>query len=173
MPKLHRTQPCVQYCSHTTFFIIVFQLLWKHKESHMRKSRKQNCIRKAHFNNSLKSVNAVVQPGIVFASIWIILVQIRTVFKSCPSFLLCVSGTKQKQRREIWLSVFLFIRVPTIRRKSLVTPALFQGQGWKEGHFSACFGSQEGTSVHALAPKRAVYHALTSHGGSLVCFANQ
>ena len=51
--------------------------------------------------------------------------------------------------------------------------SLFEGQEWKEGHFSTCFGSQEGTLVCVLAPKRAVYHVLTSQGGSLVCFANQ
>ena len=50
---------------------------------------------------------------------------------------------------------------------------LFEGQGWKEGHFSVHFGSQEGTLVRVLAPKRAVYHVLTSQRGSLVCFANQ
>ena len=41
------------------------------------------------------------------------------------------------------------------------------------GHFSACFGSQEGTLACVLAPKNAVYHVLTSQGGSLVFFANQ
>ena len=50
---------------------------------------------------------------------------------------------------------------------------LFQGQGRKEGHFSAHFGSQEGTVAHVLAPGRTVYHVLTSQRGSLVCFANQ
>ena len=50
---------------------------------------------------------------------------------------------------------------------------LFEGQGRKEGHFSMCFGSQEGTLVRVLAPKRAFYHVLTSQRGSLVCFANQ
>ena len=59
---------------------------------------------------------------------------------------------------------------------------LFEGQGRKEGHFSTHFGSQEGTLAHfgsqegtlvcVLAPKRAVYHVLTSHGGSLICYAN-
>ena len=50
---------------------------------------------------------------------------------------------------------------------------LFEGQGRKEEHFSACFGSYDGSLVHVLAPKRAVYHVLTSQGCSLVCFANQ
>ena len=50
---------------------------------------------------------------------------------------------------------------------------LLEGQGQKEGHFSTRFGSQEGTLVHVLASKSAVYHVLTSQGGSLVCFANQ
>ena len=60
---------------------------------------------------------------------------------------------------------------------------LFEGQGRKEGHFSAFwlpkgqfgmrFGSLEGTLACILAPKRAVYHVLTSQAGSLVCFANQ
>ena len=45
---------------------------------------------------------------------------------------------------------------------------LLEGQGRKEGHFSACFGSQEGTLAHVLAPERIVYHVLTSQGGSLV-----
>ena len=36
-----------------------------------------------------------------------------------------------------------------------------------------CFGSQEGTLVRVLAPKRAAYHVLTSQGGSLVCFATK
>ena len=36
-----------------------------------------------------------------------------------------------------------------------------------------CFGSQDGTLAHVLAPKMAVYHVLTSQGCSLVCFANQ
>ena len=49
----------------------------------------------------------------------------------------------------------------------------FEGQGQKEGHFSARFGSQEGPLAGILALKRALYHVLTSHGGSLVCFANQ
>ena len=34
------------------------------------------------------------------------------------------------------------------------------------------FGSQEGTLACVLAPKRAVYHVLTSQWGRLVCFAN-
>ena len=50
---------------------------------------------------------------------------------------------------------------------------LFEGQGWKEGHFSMCFGPQEGTLALVFAPKRAVYCVLTSQGGSLVCFANK
>ena len=33
---------------------------------------------------------------------------------------------------------------------------LFEGQGRKEGHFSACFGSQESTLVRVLAPRRAL-----------------
>ena len=32
---------------------------------------------------------------------------------------------------------------------------LFEGQGRKEGHFSACFVSHEGTLARVLAPKRA------------------
>ena len=50
---------------------------------------------------------------------------------------------------------------------------LFEGQGRKEGHFSARFDSKEGTLVHVLASKRAVYHVLTSQGGSFVCFVYQ
>ena len=53
---------------------------------------------------------------------------------------------------------------------------LSEGQGQKEGHFSAfCFyfGSQEGTLACVFPPKRAVYHVLTSHGGNLVGFATQ
>ena len=34
-------------------------------------------------------------------------------------------------------------------------------------------GEKKGTLAYVLAPKRAVYHVLTSQGGSLVCFANQ
>ena len=34
-------------------------------------------------------------------------------------------------------------------------------------------GEKKGTLASVLAPKRAVYHVLTSQGGSLVCFANQ
>ena len=34
-------------------------------------------------------------------------------------------------------------------------------------------GEKKGTLARVLAPKRAVYHVLTSQGGSLVCFANQ
>ena len=36
-----------------------------------------------------------------------------------------------------------------------------------------CFGSKEGTLARVLAPKRALYHVLTSQGGNLVCFANK
>ena len=36
-------------------------------------------------------------------------------------------------------------------------------------HFSPQFGSQEGTLVHVLAPKRALYHDLISQGGTLAC----
>ena len=50
---------------------------------------------------------------------------------------------------------------------------LFEGQGRKEGHFSAPFGSQEGTLACVLVPKRTVYHVLTSQGGSLVCIINK
>ena len=50
---------------------------------------------------------------------------------------------------------------------------LFEGQGRKEGHFSARFGSQEGTLAHVFARKSAVYHILTSQGVSLMCFVNQ
>ena len=32
---------------------------------------------------------------------------------------------------------------------------------------------KKGTLARVLAPKRAVYHVLTSQGGSLLCFANQ
>ena len=41
------------------------------------------------------------------------------------------------------------------------------------GYLSTCFGSQEGTLAHVFAPKKEVYHVLTSQGGSLVFFANQ
>ena len=34
-------------------------------------------------------------------------------------------------------------------------------------------GKKKGTLARVLAPKRAVYHVLTSQGGSLVCFAKQ
>ena len=34
-------------------------------------------------------------------------------------------------------------------------------------------GEKKGTVAHVLSLKRAVYHVLTSQGGSLVCFANQ
>ena len=34
-------------------------------------------------------------------------------------------------------------------------------------------GKKKGTLARVLAPKRALYHVLTSQGGSLVCFANQ
>ena len=34
-------------------------------------------------------------------------------------------------------------------------------------------GEKKGTLARVLAPKMAVYHVLTSQGGSLVCFANQ
>ena len=34
-------------------------------------------------------------------------------------------------------------------------------------------GGKKGTLASVLAPKRAVYHVLTSQGGNLVCFANQ
>ena len=50
---------------------------------------------------------------------------------------------------------------------------LFEGLGRKEGHFSKRFGSKDGTFARVLAPKKAVYHVLTSQGGSLVCFADQ
>ena len=33
-------------------------------------------------------------------------------------------------------------------------------------------GEKKGNLARVLAPKRAVYHVLTSQGGSLVCFAN-
>ena len=47
---------------------------------------------------------------------------------------------------------------------------LFEAQGRKEGHFSTRFGSIESNLVRVLATKRAVYHVLTSQGGSLTHF---
>ena len=81
----------------------------------------------------------------------------------------------RRMKVNLWLTVrtltltkvmFFTVIVSGVRR-------LFEGQGRKEGHFSTRFGSHEGTLARVLAPKRAVYHVLTSQGGSLVCFANQ
>ena len=47
---------------------------------------------------------------------------------------------------------------------------LFEGQGQKGGHFSARFGSQEGTLARVFASKRAVYNFLTSQGGQFSVF---
>ena len=57
--------------------------------------------------------------------------------------------------------------------KSSGVRSVFEEQGRKEGHFSAYFGSREGSSAHVLASKRVVYHVLRSQRGILVCFANQ
>ena len=59
------------------------------------------------------------------------------------SVALCVFSEADNQK----LTLYFFIR------KYSGVHRLFAGQGWKEGHFSAHFGSQEGTSAHVLAPK--------------------
>ena len=53
------------------------------------------------------------------------------------------------------------------------------GHCWTTAASVACIdflkgrGKKKGTLARVLGPKRAVYHVLTSQGGSLVCFANQ
>ena len=71
----------------------------------------------------------------------------------------------------IWITLTISLRCNVLLGSGV--HRLSEGQGRKEGHFSASFGSQEGTLMRVLAPKRAVYHVLTSQGGSLVCFANK
>ena len=48
-----------------------------------------------------------------------------------------------------------------------------QGRNVKKGHIQRFFATEEGTLAHVFAPKRAVYHVLTSQRGSFMYFANQ
>ena len=50
---------------------------------------------------------------------------------------------------------------------------LFEGQGRKEGHFSVCFGSHEGTLTRVLAPERALQCAFwLPRGHFSMCFGS-
>ena len=79
------------------------------------------------------------------------------------SFTFHFTGCSWKQRTETACRFLFFFSLPQAKtretwrwRQSSGVRRLFEGQGRKEGHFSAHFGSQEGTLAHIMAPRRAL-----------------
>ena len=101
-----------------------------------------------------------------------------------PSAFTCALQ-RNREKDALWYNI-PSIKVPIVMKTlvnvDLLMP-LFRTGLWAPGsgivimyqwcaHFLKSRGQTKGNLAHVLAPKRAVYHLLTSQGCSLVCFAN-